>query len=76
MDIVMWQVIGGAFGGAALGAIITGIVSIYLNGKNYRRDYYKKIIDKRLILFFNSSNFLNFNFRQHNFPLLLLQKSV
>lgn len=48
MDIVMWQVIGGAFGGAALGAIITGIVSIYLNGKNYRRDYYKKIIDKRI----------------------------
>ena len=38
--------------------------------------FYKKIIDKRLILFFNSSNFLNFNFRQHNFPLLLLQKSV
>lgn len=48
MDITMWQIIFSALGGAAFGAIITGFVSIYLNGKNYRRDYYKKIIDKRI----------------------------
>lgn len=48
MDITMWQVIASAFGGAAFGAFITGGVSIYSNKVNYKRDYYKKILDKRI----------------------------
>lgn len=48
MDIAIWQAITSAFGGALGGALITGGISIYSNRKNYKRDYYKKIIDKRI----------------------------
>lgn len=48
MEISTGSVLATAFGGAALGALITGGFSIWLNRKNYKRDYYKKIIDKRI----------------------------
>lgn len=42
MEISTGSVLATAFGGAALGALITGGFSIWLNRKNYKRDYYKK----------------------------------
>lgn len=37
-----------SFGGAFLGVLITNFVNWYLSKKNYKRDYHKKIIDKRI----------------------------
>ena len=45
MEISTGSVLATAFGGAAMGSIITGIISICLSRKNYKEDYYKKIID-------------------------------
>lgn len=60
MDITIWQVVASAFGGAAFGAIITGVISVYLNRKNYKRDYYKKIIDKRIEAYQELNNFIDY----------------
>ncbi|RGW46186.1 hypothetical protein, partial [Megamonas funiformis] len=60
MEISTGSVLATAFGGAALGALITGGFSIWLNRKNYKRDYYKKIIDKRIEAYQELNNFLNY----------------
>lgn len=60
MEISTGSVLATAFGGAALGVLITGGFSIWLNRKNYKRDYYKKIIDKRIEAYQELNNFLNY----------------
>ena len=60
MEISTGSVLATAFGGAALGALITGGFSIWLNRKNYKRDYYEKIIDKRIEAYQELNNFLNY----------------
>lgn len=60
MEISILQVIVSAFGGAAFGALITGVISVYLNRENYKRDYYKKIIDKRIEVYQGLNNFIDY----------------
>lgn len=60
MEISILQVIVSAFGGAAFGALITGVISVYLNRENYKRDYYKKIIDKRIEAYQGLNNFIDY----------------
>ena len=56
MEISILQVLASAFGGAAVGSIITGGIAIWLNKQNYKQDYYKKIIDKRIESYEQVSN--------------------
>lgn len=58
MEISTGSVLATAFGGAAMGSIITGIISIWLSRKNYKEDYYKKIIDKRIEAYEKLNNYL------------------
>ena len=58
MEFSTWSVLATAFGGAAMGSIITGGISIWLNKKNYKGDYYKKIIDKRIESYEKLNNYL------------------
>lgn len=57
-DQQFWSVLASAFGGGCLGACITGLINWCLNRKNYRDDYYKKIIDKRIEAYENINSFI------------------
>ena len=62
-----YQIFATAFGGAAFGAVITGIINIWLNKKNYKNDYYKKIIDKRMNAYDELEQFLKWFNVEHDY---------
>lgn len=47
-----------AFSGAAMGAAITLAGNFWLNGKNFKNEYYKKVIDKRIKAYENVENLI------------------
>lgn len=62
-----YEIFATAFGGAACGAVITGAINIWLNKKNYKNDYYKKIIDKRMNAYDELEQFLKWFNVEHNY---------